>query len=149
MDVEDMSEKVPQNLGKRRHSVARTRVTIREISQMSARKCIAAWHQCVWVLICVQLFCDPMDCSPPGSSVHGIAQARIVECCHFLLQRFFLTQGLNCISYISKQISYHSATREAPLPRGKPNNQPYAPFVNSEMHTLRNIGKFWEIKINI
>ena len=42
MDVEDMSEKVPQNLGKRRHSVARTRVTIREISQMSARKCIAA-----------------------------------------------------------------------------------------------------------
>ena len=23
--------------------------------------------------------CDPMDCSPPGSSVHGILQARIVE----------------------------------------------------------------------
>ena len=27
---------------------------------------------------CVQL-CDPMDCSPPGSSVHGILQARILE----------------------------------------------------------------------
>ena len=26
-----------------------------------------------------QLFCDPMDCSPPGSSVHGIFQARILE----------------------------------------------------------------------
>ena len=26
-----------------------------------------------------QLFCDPMDCSPPGSSVHGILQARILE----------------------------------------------------------------------
>ena len=24
-------------------------------------------------------FCDPMDCSPPGSSVHGILQARILE----------------------------------------------------------------------
>ena len=24
-------------------------------------------------------FCDPMDCSPPGSSVHGISQARILE----------------------------------------------------------------------
>ena len=24
-------------------------------------------------------FCDPMDCSPPGSSVHGILQARVVE----------------------------------------------------------------------
>ena len=27
---------------------------------------------------CVQLFCDPVDCSPPGSSVHGILQARIL-----------------------------------------------------------------------
>ena len=24
--------------------------------------------------------CDPMDCSPPGSPVHGILQARILEC---------------------------------------------------------------------
>ena len=23
--------------------------------------------------------CDPMDCSPPGSSVHGLLQARILE----------------------------------------------------------------------
>ena len=27
----------------------------------------------------VQLFCSPMDCSPPGSSVHGIFQARVLE----------------------------------------------------------------------
>ena len=27
---------------------------------------------------CATLF-DPMDCSPPGSSVHGILQARILE----------------------------------------------------------------------
>ena len=27
----------------------------------------------------VQLFETPMDCSPPGSSVHGILQARILE----------------------------------------------------------------------
>ena len=27
----------------------------------------------------VQLFCNPMDCSLPGSSVHGILQARILE----------------------------------------------------------------------
>ena len=25
-----------------------------------------------------QILCDPMDCSPPGSSVHGIFQARIL-----------------------------------------------------------------------
>ena len=27
----------------------------------------------------VQPFCDPLDCSPPGSSVHWISQARILE----------------------------------------------------------------------
>ena len=27
--------------------------------------------------------CNPMDCSPPGSSVHGIFQARILECLPF------------------------------------------------------------------
>ena len=30
-------------------------------------------------LSCVRLFCDPMDCGPPGSSVHGISQARKLE----------------------------------------------------------------------
>ena len=25
------------------------------------------------------ILCDPMDCSPPGSSVHGILQARVLE----------------------------------------------------------------------
>ena len=30
-------------------------------------------------LSCVQLFCNPMDCSLPGSSVHGISQVRILE----------------------------------------------------------------------
>ena len=28
--------------------------------------------------LCLTL-CDPMDCSPPGSPVHGILQARILE----------------------------------------------------------------------
>ena len=31
------------------------------------------FHTCV--LNCVQLVCDPMDCSPPGSSVRGMSQA--------------------------------------------------------------------------
>ena len=45
---------------------------------------------------CVQLFCDSTGCCLPGSSVHGISQARILEMgCHFLLRGMFLTQGLN------------------------------------------------------
>ena len=31
------------------------------------------------MLSCVWLFCNPMDCSPPGSSVHGISLAKILE----------------------------------------------------------------------
>ena len=37
-----------------------------------------------------------MDCSPPGSSMQGILQARILEwVCRFLLQGIFPTQGSN------------------------------------------------------
>ena len=31
------------------------------------------------MLLCPTL-CDPMGCSPPGSSIHGIFQASILEC---------------------------------------------------------------------
>ena len=37
--------------------------------------------------------CDPKDHSPPGSSIHGILQARMG--CHFFLQELFPIQGLN------------------------------------------------------
>ena len=42
-------------------------------------------------------FCELMDCSPPGSSVHGILRARIMECIAMpsLLQGIFPTQGSN------------------------------------------------------
>ena len=37
----------------------------------------------IYMLCCAVLspvrLCDPMGCSPPGSSVHGISQARILE----------------------------------------------------------------------
>ena len=38
-------------------------------------------HACIrgqWLQPC-PTFCDTMDCSPPGSSVRGILQARILE----------------------------------------------------------------------
>ena len=56
---------------------------------------LASWQQCFdpffWALLrptprvsCLPaqscpILCDPMDCHPPGSSVHGIFQARILE----------------------------------------------------------------------
>ena len=40
--------------------------------------------------------CDPMECGPPGSSIHGIFPSKNTGVgCHFLLQDIFLTQGWN------------------------------------------------------
>ena len=52
-------------------------------------KSLDLWAQLIWSIedVCsksishsvVSDSCNPMDCSPPGSSVHGIFQARILE----------------------------------------------------------------------
>ena len=56
---------------------------------------------CAHLLSCVRL-CDPTDGSPPGSSVHGIFQAGILEwVAIFPLQGIFPSQGLNlCFLYL-------------------------------------------------
>ena len=71
-------------------------------------------HTYTYIHICrVQLFRDPVDCNPPGSSVHGISQTQILQwVCHFFLQVIFLTQGLNSCLLHCRQILYHWATRE-------------------------------------
>ena len=57
---------------------------------------VRPFEQVVNSAVASWLFWDSMDCSLPGSSVHGIFQARILELgCHFLLQGIFLIQGLN------------------------------------------------------
>ena len=54
--------------------------------------------------------CDPMGCTPPGSSVHGISQARILPvACRFLLQAIFLN---SCLLH-HRRILDHCATWEA------------------------------------
>ena len=70
---------------------------------------------CSWYLRCVQLW-NPMDCSPPGSSVHEILWARILELgCHLLLQGIFLTQEENLSLLYCRWIFFLTvwATREA------------------------------------
>ena len=36
-------------------------------------------RMCAKLLLLCPIPCDPMDCSPSGSSVHGIFQARVLE----------------------------------------------------------------------
>ena len=68
--------------------------------------CVCA---CAWSLSRVWLFlCNPMDCSPPGSSVHGDSPGKNIGVgCHALLQRIFLTHGSNPDLPPCRQILYH------------------------------------------
>ena len=56
--------------------------------------CWSQWLLLLLLLSCVWHFCDPMDISLPGSSIHDISAARILSC-HFLLQGIFPSQGSN------------------------------------------------------
>ena len=57
--------------------------------------------------------CSPMVCSPPGSSVHGILQARILEWVAVSSSRgSFQPRDQTCLSCTGRQILYHRATWE-------------------------------------
>ena len=62
--------------------------------------------------------CDPMDCSPPGSSVHGILQARILE---WVATRFFRGSSLDLLLFLL----HWQAGSLLLLPPGKPLNTLY------------------------
>ena len=51
--------------------------------------------KCVFVTQSCPALCDPMDCSPPGSSVHGILQARRLE---WVAMPFF-SRGFSWLRY--------------------------------------------------
>ena len=76
------------------------------------------------VCCCAQLgltLCDPMDCSPPASFVHGISQARIVEWVAISYSRGSSWPRdwtcVSCISCIGRQILYHCTTWQAQYTR--------------------------------
>ena len=54
------------------------------------------WAVLCWVAQLCLTLCNPMDCSPPGSSVHADSPGKNTGVgCHALLQRTFPTQGAN------------------------------------------------------
>ena len=79
--------------------------------------CWKSWHTCTSQLqscFCTMLVTqslptlyDPMDCSPPGSSVHGDSPGKNTGTgCHALLQEVFWIQGSNPGLQRCKQIFY-------------------------------------------
>ena len=81
--------------------------------------------ECVCVCVCVCVcatqscltLCDPMDCRLPGSSVHGIFQARILEWDAISSSRGSSRLKdwicISCISCLGRWILYHRTTSKA------------------------------------
>ena len=71
---------------------------------------------CVWAQSCPTLS-DPMDCSLPASSIHGILQARILEWAAISYSRGSSQPRnrthVSCVSCFGRQILCHGTTWDA------------------------------------
>ena len=78
------------------HGVAKSWTLLSNWTELNWYMESKKWCMCVLSLqSCLTLY-KPMDCSSPGSSVHGIFQARILEWIAFSYSRgFFPIQGSN------------------------------------------------------
>ena len=74
---------------------------------------------CLVAQSCLTL-CSPMGCSPPGSSIHGILQARILERVAISYSRGSSQPRdrtcVSCISCISRRIFYHCGLKTQEWP---------------------------------
>ena len=80
------------------------------VSYFTARNSYYGDRACSVVQSCPAL-CDPMGYSPPGTTVHGIFQARILSGLPFPTPGDLPDAGIKPASPV---VLYHSATREPP-----------------------------------
>ena len=84
------------------------------------RVCVLCVCTCMLSHLVVSKLCptlyDPMDCSPPGSSVHGIFLARILDWVAISSSRCSWPRDgtrVSCVSCIGRWILYHWTTWKA------------------------------------
>ena len=93
---------------------------------------------CLVAQFCPTLY-DPMGCSLPGSSVHGILQARTLEWVPFPSPGSSQSRDRTRVSYVScfgRQVLYHWATWEAqahPTVLHNPRLNPHIGKANSKV----------------
>ena len=118
------SQKIKNKLKKKIHSL--TMYSVLQIKKKRKKRLSSFWlfktmqinpiHYRDFLLVsksCLTVW-DPMDCSPPGSSVHGISQARTLEWVAVnLLQGIIQAQGLNLCLLHCRETLYHWATWKA------------------------------------
>ena len=103
---------------------------------------------CLGMCVCAEslqsytALCDPMDRSPPGSSVHGDSLGKNTGVgCHALLQRILPTQGSN--PYLSCIL--HRQAGSLPL---APPGKPLVRVGGAQFHqSLLEMGCSWEHRL--
>ena len=82
--------------------------------------------------------CDLVDCSPPGSSVHGILQARILEWVAISSSRGSSWRRdwthVSYVSCIGRWVLYHWATEEALICKQAPALSPFSTTTARPFH---------------
>ena len=122
----DTTERLALSLGRRGLTVLIGSCKLHSHSFYCACACLSrnsfCYNQvsCVWsVAQSCPILCNPLDCSPPGSSIHGISQARILEWGAISFSRRPSRPRdwtwVSCISCIGRWTLYHWATGEAPV----------------------------------
>ena len=83
----------------------------------STKSELSSWDRYVCVLVApsCSTLCDPMDCTLPGSSVHGILQGRILEWVAISFSKgSFWPRNRTWVCLLHcRQILYRLSTREA------------------------------------
>ena len=92
------------------YGVAQSRTRLKWLSSSSSSPVPKYSMLCCVTESCLTL-CNPMDCSLPGSSVHGDSPGKNIGVyCHALLQGIFPTQGLNPGLPHCRRILYYQNT---------------------------------------
>ena len=105
-------------------------------------------HSCAVLCLIAQscpTLCDPMDCSLPGSSVHGDSPGKNTGVgCHALLQGIFPVRGSNPGCPHFRQILYHLNHQ------GRPRSTAYGSYtlprglLDSKMYPLFTFSGTWK-----
>ena len=96
-------------------SWGQVRILLTTASRSNADLCLHSTAVAAKSLQSCPTLCDPMDCSPPSSSVHGILQGRILEWVTMPSSRgSFPTQGSNPGLPHRMQIFHHLSHQGSP-----------------------------------
>ena len=133
------------------HGVAKSQTWLRDWSDLIWSDWLISYDKYT-VCVCAKLLqscptlCDPMDYSPPGSSVNGILQARMLEWVAMPSSReSSWTRDWTWVSCIGRWILYHWDIWEAPSSKLKVNVKYMKGWLEEkvvqEIHVIKHIKK--------